>query len=68
MLKIHYIKILSNFWRSPDLPLINCKIEFDLSQPRNCLSSEIPRAFAVAGNPGANPPISAREATLTIGA
>ena len=25
------LKYLSNFWRSLDLPLINCKIEIDLS-------------------------------------
>ena len=24
------VKYLSNFWRSPDLPLINCEIEPDL--------------------------------------
>ena len=26
------LKYLNNFWRSLDLPLINCKVELDLSQ------------------------------------
>ena len=31
----------SNFWRSLDLPLINCEIELDLSWSKECIISEI---------------------------
>ena len=31
------LKYLSNFWRSLDLPLINCQIELDLSLSRYCI-------------------------------
>ena len=31
------LKYLSNFWRSLDLPLINCEIELDLSLSRYCI-------------------------------
>ena len=31
------LKHLSNFWRSLDLPLINCEIELDLSVSRYCV-------------------------------
>ena len=30
------LKYLSNFWRSLTLPLINCKIGFDLSWSKDC--------------------------------
>ena len=32
---------LNNFWRSLDLPLINCEIEFDLLWSKECIISEI---------------------------
>ena len=35
------LKYLSNFWRSLDLPLINCEIELDLSWPKDCIMSDI---------------------------
>ena len=31
---------MSNFWRSLDLPLINCEIELDLKWTKNCVSIE----------------------------
>ena len=34
------LKYLSNFWKSFDLPLINCKIELDLKWTTTCLSIE----------------------------
>ena len=34
------LKHLSNFWRSLDLPLINCEIELDLSWTKDCVLSE----------------------------
>ena len=35
------LKKLSNFWRSLELPLINCEIEFDFSWSKECIISEI---------------------------
>ena len=35
------LKYLSNFWRSFDLPLINCEIEFDLLWSKECVVSSI---------------------------
>ena len=35
------LKYLSNFWRTLDLPLINCEIELNLSWSRYCVISEI---------------------------
>ena len=49
---------MSNFWRSLDLPSINCEVELDLSQSKNCIKSETSRTAAVGGD---NP----AEATLT---
>ena len=45
------LKHQNNFWRSLDLPLINCEIELDLPWSRNCVISEISRTAAVAVNP-----------------
>ena len=33
------LKYLSNFWRSLEMPLINCKVEFSLQWYENCLLS-----------------------------
>ena len=54
-------KYLSNFWRSLDLPLINCEIELDLTWSNYCVISEILRIPEVEG---ANP----ADETLTTGA
>ena len=32
-------KYLSNFWRSLDIPLINCKVELSLTWIQNCVLS-----------------------------
>ena len=45
---------MSNFWRSLDLLLINCQIEFDLKWRINCVISEISRTLR-AVDPNANP-------------
>ena len=37
-------KYLSNFWQSLEMPLINCKINLELSWAKNCAMS------SVAGN------------------
>ena len=34
---------MSNFWRSPNLPLINFEIKLDLTWSKNCVISEILR-------------------------
>ena len=39
------LKYLSNFWRSLDLPLINCERELYLKWSKNCVISEISRTF-----------------------
>ena len=49
-------KYLSNFWRSLDLPVINCEIELDLPWSKECIISEISVTPAIAGNPRANLP------------
>ena len=41
---------MSNFWRSLDLPLINCEIELDLSWSRYCVITEISRTFGAVPN------------------
>ena len=48
------LKYLSNFWRSLDLPLINCEIEFDLTLSKYCVISEVSRTFRKA-DPNADP-------------
>ena len=51
------VKYLSKFWRSLDLSLINCEIEFHLSWSRYRIISEISRTAAVTRNSNANPPV-----------
>ena len=51
------LKHLSNFWRSLDLPLINCEIEFDLSWPKEFILSEISIIPTTPPNPNANTPV-----------
>ena len=59
---------MSNFWRYLDLPLINSKVELDLSWSGNCLISDISRIAIAAANPAAVPPAVAMPATLILGA
>ena len=33
------LKHLSNFWRSLEIPLINCKVELSLERTENCVLS-----------------------------
>ena len=46
------LKYLSNFWRTLDIPLINCKISLDLTWSKNCvLTSKATRnALAAEGD------------------
>ena len=48
------LKYFSNFWRSLDLPLINCEIELDLKWRKNCAISEVSRTFREV-DPNADP-------------
>ena len=41
------LKYLSNFWRSLEMPLVNCKIELKLKWTKHCV-------LAAAGNDNAN--------------
>ena len=41
------LKYLSKFWRSLDLPLINCDVELHLRSAKSCGISEISRTNAV---------------------
>ena len=54
---------MSNFWRSLDLPLINCEIELDLRWSKNCVISDLSRTFRGVGDP----PVQ-EVATATTGA
>ena len=44
------LKCLSNFWRTHEIPLSNCKINFILTWSANCVISQVARAtiFAIA--------------------
>ena len=50
------LKYLSNFWRTLDIPLINCEISLDLTWSKNCVlpSKATRNALAAEGdNPAA---------------
>ena len=42
------LKHLSNFWRTLDIPLINCEISIVLTWPENCVLTDIITHAAVA--------------------
>ena len=45
------LKHLSNFWRSLNIPLINCEVELILTWSRNCVLADITRRNAQSNNP-----------------
>ena len=47
------LKDLSNFWRSLDIPLINCEVKLNLTWPKNCALADM------SVNAVINPPIIA---------
>ena len=49
---------MSNFWRSLDLPMINCKIELDLTRSEDYIISEILTDIEVPASIAANPSIA----------
>ena len=53
------LKYLGNFWRSLDIPLINCEITLILSWYKECVL--VGRALRNAPDPQPNPPIAATE-------
>ena len=53
------LKYLGNFWRSLDIPLINCEITLILSWYKECVL--VARALRNAPDPQPNPPIDAIE-------
>ena len=53
------LKYLGNFWRTLQIPLINCKITLVLSWYKECVL--VGRALRNAPNPQPNPPIAAIE-------
>ena len=58
---------MSNLWRSLDLPLINCKIEIDLSWSKECIIPEMSIKTEIAGDPRANllvPVVAATQRTV----
>ena len=61
------LRYLSNFWRSLDLPLINCEIELNLSWSNGYIKTEILIAPRIPGNPYANPPVQEVAVIQTTG-
>ena len=55
------LKHLSNFWRTLDMPLINCEVSLTLPWSENCVLTDITTHAARNANPNADPPVKARE-------
>ena len=45
------LKHLSNFWRSLNIPLINCEVELILTWSKNCVLADMTRRNAQGNNP-----------------
>ena len=45
------LKYLSNFWRSLNIPLINCEVELILTWSKNCVLADMTTRNAQGGNP-----------------
>ena len=45
------LKHLSNFWRSLNIPLINCEVELILTWSKNCVLGDMTVSAAQDGNP-----------------
>ena len=45
------LKYLSNFWRSSNIPLINCEVELILTWSKNCVLSDMITRNAEGDNP-----------------
>ena len=45
------LKHLSNFWKSLNIPLINCEVELILNWSKNCVLADMKVRAAQGGNP-----------------
>ena len=55
------LKYLSNFWRSLNMPLINCEVSLALTWSKNCVLTDVTTQAARNANPNTDPPAEARE-------
>ena len=55
------LKHLSNFWRTLDMPLINCQLSLTSTWSENCVLTDITTQAAREVNTYADPPVGARE-------
>ena len=58
------LKYLGNFWRSLDIPLINCEITLILSWYKECVL--VGRALRNSPDPQPNPPIAAIKSPTSV--
>ena len=54
------LKYLSNFWRSSNIPLINCEVELILTWSKNCVLADMTTRNAQDGNPAIVAPSGAK--------
>ena len=54
------LKYLSNFWRSLNIPLINCEVELILTWSKNCVSVDMTTRNALDDNPAIVTPSGAK--------
>ena len=62
------LKLISEFWRFINLPIIKCEIELNWSWSKECMISEISITPRIAAHPDANPPVPGVTAIQTTGA
>ena len=55
------LKYLSNFWRTLDMPLINCQVSLTLTWSEKCVLTDITTLTARNADTDADPPVEARE-------
>ena len=55
------LKHLSNFWRTLDMPLINCEVSLTLTWYENCVLTDITTQAARNANPNADSPVEEKE-------
>ena len=55
------LKYLNHFWRSLDIPLINCELPLTLTWSENCVLTDIKIQTARNADPNADPLVEARE-------
>ena len=56
MMEIHHkfsvpLKDLSNFWKTLDIPLINCEVSLTLTWPKNCILTDVTTKDLEEDNP-----------------